>query len=84
MIASAKNTYDNQNTNIRQLGTNAVLVDQMLTKYGAEAKAARTLLREIIPSATTRIWRENVWQRRRIDALSSARPPNGSTMRSKA
>ena len=49
MIASAKNTYDNQNSNIRQLGTNAVLVDQMLTKYGAEAKAARTLLREIIP-----------------------------------
>ena len=32
----------------------------MLTKYGAEAKAARTLLREIIPSATTRIWRENI------------------------
>ena len=60
MIASAKNTYDNQNSNIRQLGTNAVLVDQMLTKYGPEAKAARTLLREIIPSATARIWRENV------------------------
>lgn len=59
MIASAKNTYDNQNSNIRQLGTNAVLVDQMLTKYGPEAKAARTLLREIIPSATARIWREN-------------------------
>lgn len=60
MIASAKNTYDNQNSNIRQLGTNAVLVDQMLTKYGAEANTARTLLREIIPSATARIWRENV------------------------
>jgi hypothetical protein len=60
MIASAKNTYDNQNTNIRQLGTNAVLVDQMLTKYGAEAKVARTLLRETIPSATARIWRESI------------------------
>src|ERR1044071_1777114 len=48
MIASAKNTFDNQNSNIRQLGTNAVLVDQMLTKYGPEANAARTLLREII------------------------------------
>jgi hypothetical protein len=60
MIASAKNTYDAQNTNIRQLGTNAVLVDQMLTKYGPEAKAARSLLREIIPSATARIWRESI------------------------
>ena len=59
MIASAKNTYDSQNTNIRQLGTNAVLVDQMLTQYGSDAKAARTLLREIIPSATSRIWQEN-------------------------
>ena len=59
MIASAKNTYDSQNTNIRQLGTNAVLVDQMLTQYGPEAKAARTLLREIIPSATLRIWQEH-------------------------
>jgi hypothetical protein len=59
MIASAKNTYDSQNTNIRQLGTNAVLADQMLTQYGSEAKAARTLLREIIPSATSRIWQEN-------------------------
>jgi hypothetical protein len=60
MIASAKNSFDSQNTNIRQLGTNAVLVDQMLTKYGPEAKTARTLLRETIPSATARIWRENV------------------------
>ena len=31
----------------------------MLTKYGAEAKAARTLLQETIPSATARMWREN-------------------------
>ncbi|MBN8988542.1 MAG: DUF4239 domain-containing protein [Rhizobiales bacterium] len=60
MIASAKNTYDAQNTNIRQLGTNAALLDQMLTKYGPDAKAARALLREIIPSATTRIWRESI------------------------
>ena len=60
MIASAKNSFDSQSTNIRQLGTNAVLVDQMLTKYGLEAKTARTLLRETIPSATARIWRENI------------------------
>jgi hypothetical protein len=59
MIASAKNTYDSQNTNIRQLGANAVLVDQLLTQYGSDTKAARTLLREIIPSASSRIWQEN-------------------------
>ena len=32
----------------------------MLTKYGPEAKAARTMLREIIPSATERIWRGSI------------------------
>jgi hypothetical protein len=58
MIASAKNSYDTQSANIRQLGTNAVLVDQMLAKYGPAAKAARNLLRETIPSATNRIWQE--------------------------
>ena len=45
MIASAKNSYDTQNTNIRQLGANVVLVDQMLLKYGPETKTARALLR---------------------------------------
>jgi hypothetical protein len=60
MIASAKNSFDSQSTNVRQLGTNAALVDQMLTTYGPEAKTARTLLRETIPSATARIWRENI------------------------
>jgi len=59
MIASAKNTYDSQNTNIRQLGTNAVLVDRMLTKYGPQAREARTLLRETIPSAAARIRQES-------------------------
>jgi hypothetical protein len=58
MIASAKNSYDTQSANIRQLGTNAVLVDQMLAKYGPAAKAARNLLRETIPSATNRVWQE--------------------------
>jgi len=60
MIASAKNSYDTQNTNIRQLGTNVVLVDQMLIKYGPEANAARTLLRETVPSAAARIWQESI------------------------
>ena len=59
MIASAKNFYDGQSTNIRQLGANAVLADQMLAKYGPEAKQARTLLREGTPQTIARIWQEN-------------------------
>jgi len=59
MIASAKNSYDTQNSNIRQLGANVVLVDQMLLKYGPETKTARALLRELISTAASRIWLEN-------------------------
>ncbi len=59
MIASAKDTYDTRNNNIRLLGTHAALIDQMLTQYGSEAKAARILLRELVPSATSRVWQEN-------------------------
>ena len=88
MIASAKNTYDTQNTNIRQLGTNAVLVDQMLTKYGPAAREARTLLREAIPSATARIWQESIAAKassnfvisstseRFLDAVEALKPAN--------
>ena len=64
MIASAKNTYDTQNTNIRQLGANVVLVDQMLLKYGQETKTARALLRELISTAASRIWQENAERNR--------------------
>ena len=85
MIASAKNTYDNQNTNIRQLGTNAVLVDQMLTKYGtgsqrgAHACCGKSSRRR--PPVSGR----KTSQAKPADRpSSSARPPNGSTMRSRA
>ena len=64
MIASAKNSYDTQNSNIRQLGANVVLVDQMLLKYGPETKTARTLLRELISTAASRIWQENAERNR--------------------
>ena len=85
MIASAKNTYDNQSTNIRQLGTNAVLVDQMLTKYGTGSK------RGAQPAAGNHPVGDRPYlARKRLGARpadrpsSSARPPNGSTMRSRA
>ena len=64
MIASAKNSYDTQNSNIRQLGANVVLVDQMLLKYGPETKTARALLRELISTAASRIWQENAERNR--------------------
>src|SRR3954454_3283452 len=70
MIASAKNSYDTQNTNVRQLGTNAVLVDQMLLKYGPEPKTARTLLRDLIGMPASRTWQENAARNRHASTFA--------------
>jgi uncharacterized protein DUF4239 len=59
MIASAKNFYDGQSTNIYQLGTNVVLTDQILANYGLEARQARNLLREATPQTMARIQQES-------------------------
>jgi|SRR5258708_1435202 hypothetical protein len=41
MIASAKNSYDTQSANIRQLGTNAVLVDPRETCCARQSRRRR-------------------------------------------
>ena len=85
MIASAKNTYDNQNTNIRQLGTNAVLVDQMLTKYGAGSESGAHPAAGNDPLGNRpHLAGKYRGQRRRIDLCRQRAPANGSTTRSKA
>jgi hypothetical protein len=59
MIASAKNNYDAQSTNIRQLAANLILLDELLAHYGPETYALRGAMRDAIGVATARIWREN-------------------------
>jgi hypothetical protein len=83
MIASAKNTYDSQNTNIRQLGTNAVLVDQMLTPVRAGSEGGAHPVREIIPSATSRIWQEECSGKGGSALCRQRDGPSASTMRLK-
>jgi hypothetical protein len=59
MIASAKNNYDAQNTNIRQLASNLILLDQLLAHYGPETDGLRRAMRDGVGRVTARIWREN-------------------------
>ena len=48
LIGSAKSFYDTQNTEIAQLGANAVLLDRLLAHYGPEANDARRSLRAAV------------------------------------
>jgi len=58
MIASAKTSYDAQDAHFRQLAANLVLADQLLALYGPDGGGARKLMREAVPAALDRIWRE--------------------------
>ncbi|WP_395708329.1 DUF4239 domain-containing protein [Reyranella sp.] len=58
LINSAKTTYDAQRDEIRQLATSITLLDHMLELYGSEARTARQLMRDAVPTLVDRIWTE--------------------------
>ena len=60
MIASAKNSYDTQIANVRQLTANIILLDELLEQYGPETGEARTMIRRAAAITVQRVWRESV------------------------
>ena len=58
MIASAKNSYDTQAAHFRTLAAYLVETDQLLVQYGPETTQIRILMRQAVPAAIDRIWRE--------------------------
>src|SRR5262249_17354165 len=58
LVASAKSTYDARESEINHITAYVILLDNLLAKYGEEAKAARATLRQAIPPVVDRIWRE--------------------------
>jgi hypothetical protein len=58
MIASAKNSYDTQFAHFRTLAAYLVETDQLLAQYGPETTEIRILMRQAVPAAVDRIWRE--------------------------
>jgi hypothetical protein len=58
MIASAKSSYDTQDGHFRQLSAYLVETDQLLAQYGPDAIEVRILMRQALPAAIDRIWRE--------------------------
>jgi hypothetical protein len=56
LITSAKNTYDTQRNEIRQMTANVILLDSQLKRYGPETRPARQSLRDAIEPAIDKIW----------------------------
>jgi hypothetical protein len=72
MIASAKSSYDTQDGHFRQLAAYVVLTDQLLAQYGQEAIEIRILMRQAVPAAMDRIWREKATGTSQSTAFSSS------------
>ena len=59
LIASANSSYDTQNTYVRRLTANLILLDEILDQYGPEARPARDLLRRSVGPLVDRMWRRS-------------------------
>lgn len=58
LIASAKNSFDQKSSQVRQMTETIILLDDLLAQYGPEATAVRNLLRQSIQPMANRIWHE--------------------------
>jgi len=58
LIASAKESFDTRNNQVKQLTANVILLDNLLTQYGPEATPVRKLFRSAINPIADRLWHE--------------------------
>ncbi len=58
LIASAKGTYDQKTSQVRQMTANIILLDDLLAQYGLEAAPVRNRLRRSLQPLADRIWHE--------------------------
>ena len=59
LVASAKNFYDTQSSDLTQLSANVVLLDRVLAHYGPETKEARDVLRGAVVRSLNLIWHQD-------------------------
>src|ERR1017187_9476741 len=58
LIASAKSSFDQKTTQVRQMTATIILLDDLLMQYGPEGTHLRNLLRQSIQPLADRIWHE--------------------------
>jgi hypothetical protein len=59
LVASAKGTYDTQNSAVKEMSARILLLDRVLAAYGPEAKEARESLRRVVALMLGRMWPED-------------------------
>jgi hypothetical protein len=56
LVASAKNFYDTQSSDLTQLASNVILLDRVLEHYGPETKEVRDSLRGVVARTLDLLW----------------------------
>jgi hypothetical protein len=58
LIAGAKGSFDTQNTQVKQITADLILLDGILAQYGPEARPIREGIRSSVDPFVDRLWRE--------------------------
>jgi len=58
LIASAKSSFDQKTSQVRQMTATVILLDELLAQYGSETASVRNLLRQSVQPLANRIWHE--------------------------
>ncbi len=58
LIAAAKGSFDTQNTQIKQITADLILLDNILANYGPEASPIREQMRSSVGPFADQLWRE--------------------------
>ena len=58
LIASAKDSFDRQTSQIRKITADLILLDNVLAQYGPEARPVRERIRTTVGPFADRLWRE--------------------------
>jgi len=58
LISSAKSSFDQKTSQVRQMTATIILLDDLLSQYGSDAAPARILLRQSVQPLANRIWQE--------------------------
>ena len=78
LIASAKDSFDRQTSQIRKITADLILLDNILAQYGPEARPVRERIRTTVGPFADRLWREKE-SRSQEARLSGTVPRNKST-----
>jgi hypothetical protein len=58
LIGAAKGSFDTQTTQVKQITANLILLDNILSQYGPEARPIRQHIRNAVGPFADRLWRE--------------------------